>query len=736
MRRVFGVVLSVVVVAGVACSGGHSTRTSPFSPAPTEGARATVGAVPSTAVPTLAAIPAGSASQALREGRFSDAAVRFGEEASGAPNAAAKSEALLGAGRARFELGDRAGAIASFRDAIAAAPPGSQEARRAAYLLALRLDDAGRGAEAVEALRALADTGGTDALQPLLDAELARAAALAGDGALSEQAFARAVAHPEATSALRAAAYRGLAAAARVRDDEGALSAALSKLVRLGPTPAERYELATIFLAARQLGLASEQLAAIVLQSPESRFALFALADLPKAGAMVDVGAEGLVYYRRGLYGQAKAILGAARGDKDASIEERAFRGFYFAASLEDSGDAAGAIEAYDQVIDSVRYVHKSRYWAARATEGTGDLRGASERYQALALATPKGEFTTESAFRAGYTMFRAGDARAAQVWSSLGVSRDPRLLYWKGRALEELGEKAAAATAYREAMAADSRSFFGQEAAARLKPVTAPDARYVSLPSPVPTLDWAEFEAWLRVRGVPARVDPVPSVARELALVGLLAEAGAVVEEFGNSGDPWRQFVTMKASYELGLPSVGARLAVRLRTNLGVEYEDAPVLLARMAYPLDHITLLEQESRRNGLDPLFFAALIRQESFWDATAVSHADAYGLTQVIPETGQGIANALDVSSFEPSDLLRPAVALKFGAFYIGEQLKRYESPYVALSAYNAGPAAASRWSATARSAADFVETIDYAETQAYVQLIMEAYAHYKYAWRER
>jgi len=189
-----------------------------------------------------------------------------------------------------------------------------------------------------------------------------------------------------------------------------------------------------------------------------------------------------------------------------------------------------------------------------------------------------------------------------------------------------------------------------------------------------------------------------------------------------------------LREAHEAGLPDVGARLAVRLRSELGLTYAEAPKDLMRLAYPLDYVTLLDSEARANGIDPLFFAALIRQESFWDADAGSHAGALGLTQVIPPTGEAIAQSLGVD-FVPSDLFRPAVSLKFGANYISGQLRAFGNPYHALAAYNAGPGNAQRWAALAGDApADFAEAVDFAETQGYVISVMEHYAHYQAAYR--
>lgn len=104
--------------------------------------------------------------------------------------------------------------------------------------------------------------------------------------------------------------------------------------------------------------------------------------------------------------------------------------------------------------------------------------------------------------------------------------------------------------------------------------------------------------------------------------------------------------------------------------------------------------------------------------------------------MIPSTGRGVAAALGMQEFEPADLFRPAVALEFGAYYLGVQLGRFRDPLLALAAYNAGPGNALRWAALERStAADLAESIDFTETRAYVQVIFDAYLHYQRAWSE-
>ncbi len=106
-----------------------------------------------------------------------------------------------------------------------------------------------------------------------------------------------------------------------------------------------------------------------------------------------------------------------------------------------------------------------------------------------------------------------------------------------------------------------------------------------------------------------------------------------------------------------------------------------------------------------------------------------------MTQVIPTTADEIAGQLDATDFTYADLLRPNVSLRFGSHYLGTQLELFEGDLpAALAAYNGGPGNSLRWQEAAPDDPDmFLESIDLSETRAYVQLVLEHYAHYRYAY---
>ncbi|WP_322796673.1 lytic transglycosylase domain-containing protein, partial [Tepidiforma sp.] len=613
---------------------------------------------------------------------------------------------------------------------------GSTLAASAAYRQLRALNDLARFGEAA-ALPAVTADGPLAAYAAF---ERGRALAGIGEAAAATAAWEALLADLHATAALRAAALEALAGLARDAGDREGLARWLDARIAFDGSAAARYERAIL---AQEMGapeFAVGLLQAILVATPLAPEATLAIAELRDLGAEVDPGQEGFILYRRGAYAEAARLLSAAVDEPGLAAADRTYRAYYLAASLEELGRAAEAVAWYDAAAATGAtspFVHRGQYWAARVLENNAQLADAGERYVRLATLGPAGEFTGEAAFRAGFTLLRADDpAGALAAWEEVGAAPSARLEYWRGRALDLLGRFEEARAAYRAALAAGPLDFHGFEAAVRLgeaEPLTGVAYRPRDLTRGV---DWEAIAAWLRGRiggdwtGAPA------TGACELAAAGLARDAAAELLAAANGAGAWRLLELAREAHGCGFTSTALSLAVRLRQEAGAASHEVPPDLLRVAYPVAYPAALDAAARARDIDPLFFAALIRAESLWDPGAGSSAGALGLTQVIPSTGRGIAAALGVEGFEPADLFRPAVALEFGAYYLGVQLGRFRDPLLALAAYNAGPGNALRWAALERStAADLAESIDFSETRAYVQVIVDAYLHYQRAWSE-
>jgi soluble lytic murein transglycosylase-like protein len=112
------------------------------------------------------------------------------------------------------------------------------------------------------------------------------------------------------------------------------------------------------------------------------------------------------------------------------------------------------------------------------------------------------------------------------------------------------------------------------------------------------------------------------------------------------------------------------------------------------------------------GVDPALVKAIIANESGFDSNATSKTGAQGLMQLEPGTAAdlGVANAYD-----------PAQNIWGGTRYIKGLLDRFHGDLrLAVAAYNAGPGAVEKYGGIP----------PYAETQAYVENVLDSYQKYK------
>src|SRR5258707_13605651 len=125
-----------------------------------------------------------------------------------------------------------------------------------------------------------------------------------------------------------------------------------------------------------------------------------------------------------------------------------------------------------------------------------------------------------------------------------------------------------------------------------------------------------------------------------------------------------------------------------------------APDKFWQMAFQLPYRKPLREYCREHSLDPFLVAALIRQESEFNAKAVSRANARGLTQVMPATGRELGRKLKIPRYQTSMLFSPDTNLKIGTYYLRALLNQLEGKREAtLASYNAGKSRAVAWLAS-------------------------------------
>jgi soluble lytic murein transglycosylase len=154
--------------------------------------------------------------------------------------------------------------------------------------------------------------------------------------------------------------------------------------------------------------------------------------------------------------------------------------------------------------------------------------------------------------------------------------------------------------------------------------------------------------------------------------------------------------------------------------------------------YPLSYWDTISQEARARGLDPYRVAAFIRQETVFEPRAASHANAYGLMQLIMDTAQRTARRIGVdppTSIE--ELYNPQLNIKLGTAYLRSQLDAYGRVEYAAAAYNAGPGRATRWKAELPAEIDeWAEAVPFKETRQYIQGIIRNTLQYRRLYDEQ
>jgi len=150
------------------------------------------------------------------------------------------------------------------------------------------------------------------------------------------------------------------------------------------------------------------------------------------------------------------------------------------------------------------------------------------------------------------------------------------------------------------------------------------------------------------------------------------------------------------------------------------------PPWFERIRYPLRYSEYVRVHARENGIDPALLAAVIYQESKFDAGAESHSGAIGLMQLTPATAHGIALRTGGSRFRTTDLLDPEINIRYGSWYLGNLFRKYRNERLVLAAYNAGQGNVDRWRAEGKS-------IAFAETRAYVDRVEHLKHVYREAW---
>lgn len=145
------------------------------------------------------------------------------------------------------------------------------------------------------------------------------------------------------------------------------------------------------------------------------------------------------------------------------------------------------------------------------------------------------------------------------------------------------------------------------------------------------------------------------------------------------------------------------------------------------LRFPTPHKEPVMQSAEKNQIDPAWIYGIIRRESAFNPETQSSVGAVGLMQLMPKTAKYIGNKIGVKKTSTKDLYLAKNNIELGSAYMRYLSDKYDGNIVlATAAYNAGPHRVSQWTKGLKNfpADQWVDTIPFSETRAYVKAVIE------------
>jgi soluble lytic murein transglycosylase len=475
---------------------------------------------------------------------------------------------------------------------------------------------------------------------------------------------------------------------------------------------------------------------------------------------------DGTVFYYRALALRATGLYQEAVGTFtyfianyynnrywQAAWDEKAYTQWAY---LDQYEAAAQTLLDFTRATSDLAVIPQALLNVGRIYERAGLLEQAASTWESIADINASSELVPQALFWAGITRYRAGQYDQALLTFqraslfSLTLEDQTSTIFWTAKTQQILGDSIGAQASFQKAASLDQTDYYSLRARDILldrSPFELPPAFNLDVDLDSEHL---KADAWLRVTfnlptdtdlSGPGALSMDSRLIRGTELWTLDLEDDARLEF-----EDLRVAVSESAadSYRLGnyLLDLGlyrpAIFALRQVLSLSGMDEQSKTLAAPRYFNLVRYGTYYQDlvvpiAQGNGFHPLFLFSVIRQESLFEGFVRSGAGARGLMQIIPETGQNLADNVGwPPDYTSEDLYRPFINIRLGSIYLMNNRNYFGGDlYAALAAYNAGPGSAEVWKGLSGSDPDlFLEIVRYSETRGYIRSIYETYWMYR------
>jgi soluble lytic murein transglycosylase len=391
------------------------------------------------------------------------------------------------------------------------------------------------------------------------------------------------------------------------------------------------------------------------------------------------------------------------------------------------------AIGYFDQVIKQFpNEAGDALVEKAKLLDEIGRKAEAAKSRETLRVQYPKADATAKYRWSVAQTAAERGDVLKAWTWAQPITSNNPnsslapKAAFWVGKWAQQLGRSQDARAAFEHVVSHHPHSYYAWRSAVQLgwnvgnfntirqilPPVTKPDIR--SVPP-------AGSEMFKELYRLGQDEDAITLFKAEMNDRSQLS----VNESFTDTLLKLVQGKNLQGINQVW--SLQAKDGTESKKQLQNLRETPEYWYALFPFPF-YQTIIDWSHKRK-INPLLIASLIRQESRFEPEITSPVGAKGLMQVMPTTGEWVANKIALKNYS---LNNPNDNVNLGTWYLNYTHETYSNnSLLAVASYNAGPGNVSKWRRIYQvSDPDvFVEKIPFQETKNYIESVFGNYWNY-------
>jgi|GEM_PF-2129356 len=362
----------------------------------------------------------------------------------------------------------------------------------------------------------------------------------------------------------------------------------------------------------------------------------------------------------------------------------------------------------------------------------------------------PNGDKADEAAWQLLWPLiqkrrWKKAEAVAAELVGSMQreshFRAEGRVRYWYARILQQRAKVDKANAQYRKVLEQHPLSWYAVLAYSRLHAQSPKRALKFAQDTAAKAL--AEGKAPDLLEAGKAWFDKHPAFHRavELLRMGLERTARRELARIGRKGTDasvWTRAWVLSAA---GAHTPATTIARREEPNFGAWWPtpgSPAVALWKLAHPRPFSKSVKRWAKVRKIDPYWIWSIMREESNFNAGAVSWANAYGAMQIILPTAKTLARKEGIA-ISRRKLFNPDTSVRLGSRYLAGLLNKFGRIPLASPGYNAGGGAVAGWkkSDMGRLELDeFVERIPYDEARGYAIRVTRSLARYHWLYRRQ